>query len=87
MSNNTQGGTIITQYLTDEQVQLIENAIAKLTPIYEKAMGREIQPDEISLLWATYSGCFMKYRGGEEEMNEILNSNIKHWSNYTPKKR
>lgn len=77
-----QNGTVITQYLSDEQVQLIEQAIQKLTPIYEKAMNRKILQSEIDLLWATYSGCFMKYRGGETEMNEILDSNIKHWSNY-----
>ena len=49
-------------------------------------MNRKIQQDEINLLWATYSGCFMPYRGGETEMNEILNSNIEHWSNYKPRK-
>ncbi len=86
MNEQNQSGTVITQYLTEEQEQLIEQAIQKLTPIYEKAMNRKIQQDEINLLWAAYSGCFVKYRGGEAEMNEILNSNIQHWSNYKPKK-
>lgn len=86
MNEPNKSGTVITQYLSDEQVNLIEQAIQKLTPIYEKAMNRKIQQDEINLLWATYSGCFMPYRGGETEMNEILNSNIEHWSNYKPKK-
>lgn len=78
---------IIKQTLSKKEIKLIENAIAKLTPIYEKAMQRKIQADEISLLWATYSGCFMPYRGGEKEMTEILNSNIEHWQNYKPIKR
>ena len=78
---------IIKQGLTKKEIEMIEKAIEKLTPVYEKAMGRAIQQDEIDLAWATYSGCFMPYRGGEQEMNEILNSNIKYWSNYKPKKR
>ena len=76
----------MTQYLTDEQENLILNAIEKFTPIYEKAMHRKIRQYEIDLLWYTYSGCFMPNRGGEKELNEILNNNIKYWSNYIPKK-
>lgn len=73
---------VINQILTEEQKNAINKAIATLTPIYEKAVNRPISQSEIDRLWWTYSGCFMENRGGEEEMNEILNDNIRYWSNF-----
>ena len=73
---------VINQILTEEQKNAINKAIATLTPIYEKAVNRPIRQSEIDSLWWTYSGCFMENRGGEEELNNILNLNIRYWSSF-----
>ena len=73
---------VINQILTEEQKNAITKAIATLTPIYEKAVNRPIRQSEIDRLWWTYSGCFMENRGGEEELNNILNLNIRYWSSF-----
>ena len=77
--------TVINQILTEEQNAIINKAIETLTPIYEKAINRPIQQSEIDRLHWAYSGCFIENRGGEEELNEILNANIRYWSNYKQK--
>ena len=76
---------IINQSLTEEQKAVINKAIETLTPIYEGAMQRSIRQSEIDRLYWTYSGCFMNNRGGEEELNNILNTNMRYWSNYKQK--
>ncbi len=73
---------VINQILTEKQKNAINKAIATLTPIYEKAVNRPIHQSEIDRLWWTYSGCFMENRGGEEELNNILNLNIRYWSSF-----
>ena len=78
MNNNR----VVNQNLTKKQKTAINKAIETLTPIYEKAVNRPIQQSEIDRLYWTYSGCFMKSRGSEEELNNILNANIRYWSNY-----
>ena len=73
---------VINQILTEKQKNAINKAIATLTPIYEKAVNRPISQSEIDRLWWTYSGCFIENRGGEEELNNILNLNIRYWSSF-----
>ena len=48
---------IIKQNLTKKEIEIIEKAIEKLTPVYEKAMGRAIRQDEIDLAWAHIQGA------------------------------
>ena len=73
---------VINQILTEEQKKTINKAIETLTPMYEKAVNGPIRQSEIDRLWWTYSGCFIENRGGEEELNNILNLNIRYWSSF-----
>ena len=68
--------------LTTEQEQTVEQAMQKFIPVYENAMGRKIMESEKDVVYFAYIGCFRPGRGGKEELDSILKSNITHWNTH-----